>query len=262
MPTRSINGVNTYYEDSGRGVPLVLLHGFPLDSRMWQGQRAELTSVARVITPDLRGFGKSQPPAPFTMESQADDMHALLQDIGALPCVLAGLSMGGYVTLNYARKYPSDLRGLILVDTRSEADNAQGKEARQKMIELVRASGSKAVADQMEPKMLSKDTLEHRPAQVRALRQMMENCPPLTIEYALAAMRDRLDVTDSLASIKVPTLIIVGDADSITPPATAQSMQQKIAGSQIVIIQGAGHMSPLEQPAQVNAAMSKFLRSV
>lgn len=262
MATRSINGANINYEDSGRGLPLVLLHGFPLDSRMWEGQGADLTSVARVITPDLRGFGKSQPPAPFSMESQSDDMHALLSEIGALPCMLVGLSMGGYVALNYARKYPQDLRALALVDTRSEADTPQGKEARQKMIDLVRASGSKAVADQMEPKMLSKDTLEHRPAQVRALRQMMENCPPLTIEYALAAMRDRPDVTEFLPSIKVPTLIIVGDADAITPPAMAESMHKKIAGSQLVVIQGAGHMSPLEQPEQVSRAMRKLVETL
>ena len=123
-------------------MPLVLLHGFPLDLRMWEGQRGDLTSVARVITPDLRGFGKSQPPAPFTMESQADDVHALLTEIGALPCVLAGLSMGGYIALNYARKCPQDLRALILVDTRAEADTPQGKENRQKMIELARTAGS------------------------------------------------------------------------------------------------------------------------
>ena len=259
MPTRTVNGTNISYEDSGRGVPLVLLHGFPLDSRMWEGQRADLTSVGRVITPDLRGFGKSQPPAPFTMESQADDVHALLAEIGALPCVLAGLSMGGYIALNYARKYPQDLRGLVLVDTRAEADTPQGKENRQKMIDLARTLGSKAVADQMEPKMLSPDTLQHRPAQVRALRQMMEHCPPLTIEYALTAMRDRPDMTDFLRSLNVPTLIIVGEADAITPPNVAEAMQQKIAGSQLVVIQGAGHMSPLEQPSQVNRAMRGFV---
>ena len=118
------------------------------------------------------------------------------------------------------------------------------------------------LADQMEPKMLSLDTLQHRPAQVRALRQMMENCPPLTIEHALAAMRDRPDMTGLLTSIKAPTLIIVGDADSITPPTVAQSMQQKITGSHLAIIHGAGHMSPLEQPAQVNGAMSRFLKNL
>lgn len=259
MPTQSINGGMIHYEESGSGDPLVLLHGFPLDSRMWEAQRADLSSRARVITPDLPGFGKSSPPAPFTIESMADDIHVFLQAIGALPCILGGLSMGGYVALNYVLKYPSDLRGLILVDTRSEAENEQGKQGRQKMIDLVRASGPKAVADQMQPKMLSRDTVEHRPAQVRILRQMMEACPAKTIEYALAAMRNRRDVSGDLSSIKVPTLILVGDADSITPPSMAEAMQQKISGSQRLIIQGAGHMSPLEQPAQVNRAIRNFL---
>jgi pimeloyl-ACP methyl ester carboxylesterase len=127
------------------------------------------------------------------------------------------------------------------------------------MIELARTSGSKAIADQMEPKMLAPDTLSHRPEKVRALRQIMEACPPKTIEYALAAMRDRADRVADLPAIKVPTLILVGDADSITPPAMAQTMHDKIAGSKLVVIQGAGHMSPMEQPAQVSRAIRNFV---
>ena len=126
------------------------------------------------------------------------------------------------------------------------------------MIETARTSGSKAIADQMEPKMLAPDTLSHRPAQVRALRQIMEACPPKTIEYALAAMRNRADRIDDLPKIKIPTLILVGDADAITPPAMAQTMHEKVSGSKLVVIQGAGHMSPMEQPAQVNRAIRNF----
>jgi len=262
MPICNINGATISYSDQGQGLPLVLLHGFPLDSRMWEGQVADLSSRYRVIAPDLRGFGKSAPGSAFTMQSLADDVRALLVELNALPCALAGLSMGGYVALNYVHRYARDLRGLILIDTRAEGDTTQGKEGRQKMIDLVRAKGSKAVADQMEAKMLSPDTLAKRPQQARALRRMMESCSPQTIEHALAAMRDRPDMTGELPSIAAPTLIIVGDADSITPPGVAQEMQKRIPRSQLVTIQGAGHMSPLEQPAQVNRAVRNFLQGL
>src|SRR4051794_16033318 len=116
------------YTDRGRGEPLVLLHGFPLDRRMWDAQTEKLSDHYRVIAPDLRGFGQSRRSDPFTIESLADDTHLFLEQLAAAPCVLAGLSMGGYVALAYAKKYAADLRGLVLVDTKAEADSPQAKE--------------------------------------------------------------------------------------------------------------------------------------
>jgi len=247
------------YAEKGSGPVLVLLHGFPLDSRMWQAQVSELSGRWQVIAPDHRGFGQSRSETPFTIESLADDAHALLRELKALPCVLAGLSMGGYVALAYAKKYPTDLRGLILIDTKAEGDSPEGKEGRQKMIDSVRAEGSKAVADQMMPKMLAEETPKARPHQAQALREIMDACPPKTIEHALLAMRDRPDRTADLPSIAVPTLILVGDRDRITPLSNAQTMRDKIPNSQLTLIKGAGHMSPMEQPAQVNQAIGRFL---
>jgi pimeloyl-ACP methyl ester carboxylesterase len=189
-------------------------------------------------------------------------VHTLLSSLRALPCVLAGLSMGGYVALAYARKYASDLRGLILVDTKSEADTPEGKEGRQKMIDLVRKDGSKAVADQMLPKMLAKDAVDQRPQQAQSLRRLMEACPPKTIENALAAMRDRPDRTGELGAISVPALVLVGESDALTPPAGAEKMAKAIRGAQYVVVRGAGHMSPMEQPEQVNRAVRAFLEKV
>jgi pimeloyl-ACP methyl ester carboxylesterase len=253
------------YDESGKGLPVVLLHGFPLDARVWKAQRAALGEQGgrfRVITPDLRGFGKSKSTEPFTIESLADDVHALLKEIGALPCVLGGLSMGGYATLAFANKHPRDLRGLILTDTKAEADTADGKQARDKMIALVREKGSKAVAEQMMPKMLAPDTATTRPAVAQELRAIMEACPPKTIEHALLAMRDRPDRTGELSSIAVPTLIIVGEHDAITPPKVAQDMHKATPKSQLVIVQGAGHMAPMEQPEQVNRALRDFVAKI
>jgi pimeloyl-ACP methyl ester carboxylesterase len=262
MPSANLNGTSLSYEEKGAGPALVLVHGFPLDARVWSAQVSELSSRCRVITPDLRGFGKSTAAGPFTMESAADDLHALLAHVKALPCVLGGLSMGGYIALAYIKKYPTDLRGLALIDTKAEADTPQGKEGRQKMIELARAKGSEAVGEQMMPKMLGPDTVEHRPQVARELRAIMNACPPKTIEYALAAMRDRADHTCNLPSISVPTLIIVGDADAITPPSVAESMNQQIPRSQLSVVRGAGHMAIMEQPAQVNQALRQFMDSL
>lgn len=262
MPTRDIDGCGYFFADQGKGLPVVLLHGFPLDSRMWEAQIGELSAGYRIIAPDLRGFGKSRCEDPFTIERLADDVHALLADLGTLPVVLGGLSMGGYVAFAFARKYPTDLRGLMLMDTRAEADNSQQKENRQKMIELARQQGSKAVADQMVPKLLAHDTPRTRPAVAQAVGALAEGCPAKTIEHALEALRDRPDQIDLLPSIAVPTLIVVGEADSITPPAVAQTMHMGISNSMLVTIRGAGHMSPMEQPAQVIQAMSRFVQGL
>lgn len=262
MASIKVDQASFLVSDRGSGTPLVLLHGFPLDHRMWEAQVAALSDRFRVIAPDLRGFGQSRSQEPFTIESLADDVHALLEQMNALPCLLAGLSMGGYVALAYAKKYPGDLRGLILIDTKADADSAEAKEGRQKMIELVQKSGSSAVADQMLPKMLTKDAPAARPQTASELRKLIESCPPKTIENALAAMRDRPDRTGELSSIKVPTLILVGDGDVLTPPAVAQAMQEKIPQAQLITIQGAGHMSPMEQPEQVNRAIRQFVEGI
>ena len=259
MPMRTVNGAAFNYEEQGTGPAIVLLHGFPLDNRVWESQRRALSDRWRVITPDLRGFGGSRSEHAFTMESLADDVHALLVELQALPCVLGGLSMGGYVALAYAKKYPTDLLGLMLIDTRAEGDTPEGRQAREKMIQLARDSGSRAVADQMMPKMLatgaSSDVTQN-------LRQIMEACPSTTIQHALAAMRDRSDQIANLASIALPTLIIVGDQDAITPPAMAQAMHRGIPRSTLAVMPGAGHMAVMEKPDAVNDELRRFLSSL
>jgi pimeloyl-ACP methyl ester carboxylesterase len=226
---------------------------------MWDAQVERLSDQYRVIAPDLRGFGRSLRHDPFTIESLADDIHLFLEQLGAVPCVLAGLSMGGYVALAHAQKYPSDLRGLILVDTKAAGDSDEGKKGRQKMIDLVRLSGAQAVSEQMLPKMLAAGTLQNRPDVVKSMRSMMESCSTQTIEHALAAMRDRPDRTDELPSITTRTLVIVGDADVITPPDVAESMAKAIPNAKLEAVRGAGHMAPMEQPEQVNRAIERFM---
>lgn len=250
-------------DTAGPGPALVLLHGFPLDRRVWDAQRADLAARCRVITPDLRGFGASHDDRPFTIESLADDVHALLRQIDALPCILCGLSMGGYVALAFARKYAGDLAGLVLMDTRAEGDTPEGKQGRQKMIELARSpGGGKAVSDQMMPRLLRTGAEQHAPDVVRRLRAITESCPPLTIEHALAAMRDRPDQRDLLPQLRLPVLILMGEADVITPPAVGEQMHAAIPNSTFHVIANAGHMPLMEQPQEVNEALRSFLNKV
>ena len=259
MPSVTIDAGKTMsYEERGSGRPLVLLHGFPLDARIWERQLETFGDRFRVIAPDLPGFGRSASDQKFTIKSLAEDVHQLLKQIGALPCALGGLSMGGYVALAFAKLCPRDLNALILIDTRAEGDTAEGKEKRNKMIELARGQGSRAVADQMFPNMV---TAAHGadPSVGGKLRTIMEACPPRTIEHALLAMRDRPDFTSDLPSIGVPTLILVGANDAITPPPMAQAMHKAISRSKLVEIPDAGHMTPMEQPDAVNRAIRDFL---
>ncbi|MDB5290738.1 MAG: alpha/beta hydrolase [Phycisphaerales bacterium] len=262
MPRQTFEGGAIAYTDEGTGPTLVLLHAFPVDSQMWEAQVKDLSSRCRVIAPDFRGFGGSQPPGPFTIPSLADDIHSMLVALKVLPCVVGGLSMGGYVALSYVRKYPTDLRGLVLMDTKADADNSEQIVNRNKMIEIARTQGSKAIADTMLGKMLSPDTIDHRPDVVNRLRAIMESCPPLAIQYALAALRDRPDMTAELPSIPAPTLVIVGDADTLTPPSVAESMAKQIPRAKLALVRGAGHMSAMEQPAQINHALRQFIGEI
>lgn len=260
MPHLTIQGSTFHYLEQGTGPALVLLHGFPLDARMWRHQISGLSDAYRVIAPDLRGFGQSRSGDSFTMDSLAADVRAILKQLGALPCVLGGLSMGGYVTLAYAKMCPTDLKAIILMDTKAEADTPEAREGRKKMIQSVHSAGSPGVADAMLPKLLA---LAYQNSPLAGeVRQMAEQCPPGTLVNALGALRDRPDRTDDLASIAESVLVIVGDQDAITPPQIAREMHGRIPNAQLEIIPNAGHMSPMENPDAVNAAIRKFLGRV
>jgi pimeloyl-ACP methyl ester carboxylesterase len=247
------------FREQGAGLPLVLIHGFPFDSHMWDDQLAALSRGYRVILPDLPGFGLSQPPRPFTVPLRADELHALLAGIGALPCILGGLSMGGYICFEFAARYLTDLRALLLLDTRCEADTPEARENRNKMIHTALTQGPKPIADAMEPKMLAPSAPE--PVRLR-LRQMMDAVPAQTIAHCLTAARDRLDSSQRLGDIRVPTLVVVGEHDTVTPPAVAQAMQQGIPNARLATIPGAGHMPPIEQAQEFNRKVLEFLATL
>lgn len=251
------------YDDRGRGTPLVLLHGYPLDRRMWRNQLDALSSDFRVIASDLRGFGQSPRAAKsFSLGDLADDVYALMGSLGLSKVVLCGLSMGGYIAGAFAARYPAALAGLILVDTKAEADTADGKAARDKMIALVREKGSTAVAEQMMPKMLAPATLKENESLVKELRAMMEACPVTTLEYAQSAMRERPDYTADFARLGVPTLVIVGEQDAMISSDIAKRTAASIPGATLHMVPGAGHLAPMENPADVNGAIRTFMSVV
>jgi 3-oxoadipate enol-lactonase len=252
------------YDDTGAiGPPLLLVHGFPLDRTLWLAQTHSLADAARVIAPDLRGCGESgMPSGTVTMDAYAGDLNALLDSLGIQSAIIGGLSMGGYIAFAFYRQYPQRVRGLILADTRAQPDSAEGKKGRDENIALVREKGAGAIADKMLPKMLTPKTLEARPEVANAVRSLMARQPVKGIVAQLSALRDRPDSTPTLAQIKVPTLVVVGAEDTLTPPKDSEMMRDAIRGARLVTIPGAAHLSNYEQPQTFDSAVREFVKSL
>jgi pimeloyl-ACP methyl ester carboxylesterase len=253
------------FADDGPGPVVVLLHGFPLSRAMWQEQLSGIGSVYRVIAPDLRGHGESPvPEGIYTMDAMADDVVELLETLEiAGPVVVGGLSMGGYVALSLVARYPTRVRGLMLMDTRAAADTpeaAAGREATAKSV-LAADSVSSAV-ESLIPRLFSKMTIEQRPERVEPMRAIMEQTAPQGIAGALRGMAARPDRRGDLPKIAVPTLVLVGEDDVIAPPTEAKAMADAIPNARLEVIPHAGHMAPYENPSAANAAILRFLKSL
>jgi pimeloyl-ACP methyl ester carboxylesterase len=250
------------HADVGRGLPVVLLHAFPLNRTMWEPQIATLFGECRCIVPDLRGFGESPAGGPYSMDRFADDVVALLDALQIPQAVIGGLSMGGYVAFNIWRRHRARVRALLLADTRAAADTAEGRQKRGELIALAKSDGATAVADKQITGLTGKTTREKQPELVDRLRSIMAAERVEGIVGALEAMRDRPDSTPLLAGIDVPTLVVVGEEDTITPVKEARAMHQGIRASRLEIIPSAGHLSNVERPAAFNAALSDFVGSL
>jgi 3-oxoadipate enol-lactonase len=234
---------------------LVLLHAFPLDQEMWRPQLDALGGVAKVVTLDLPGFGAAPGDPGWSVDSAADKVAA------AVPgqIVLGGLSMGGYVAMAFARRHADRLTGLILADTRGDPDDAAGKQNRDRLASMTREFGPFKVYEGMIPKVVCDETRERRPRVMEEVRRIAAKQSAEGVIDGLIALRDRPDAMPELALITVPTLIIVGEEDSVTPPQAADAMAREIPGSKVAIIPGAGHLSNLENPEAFNAAVHDFL---
>lgn len=260
MPTVVANGIRLHVHDEGRGTPLLFAHGFPLTHAMWRGQ-FPLADRYRVIAPDLRGFGASEVvPGTTTMAQMADDCAALLDALGVVePVVFCGLSMGGYVAWQFAKRHAERLRALVLCDTKAVADTPEAAETRRKMANHVLQHGTAAVAEAMPARLFAAATFTEQPETVAAVRTMIERTAPAGLAAAQQGMAAREDVRDFLPTIRVPTLVVVGREDAISPVDEMQAIAAAIPDAKFRIVEQAGHMAPLERAAEVNEAIDRFL---
>jgi 3-oxoadipate enol-lactonase len=268
MNTIAISTGDLAYIDHGRGQPVLLIHGFPLDHTMWNAQIEALAEHVRVIAPDVRGFGQSplgdvDPQRGISMEQYADELAELLDALNIdEPIVLAGFSMGGYIAWRFVRKYANRLRALVQCDTRAVADTEEARAGRIKMADNVAEWGCGRVAEMMGPKLFSARALESKPELMAEVRSVVTNTSPAAIAAAQRGMAARPDMTGLLPRIKVPTLVLVGAADAISPPAEMQAIAAAIPNAKFVEIPNAGHMTTMENPAAVNNALIALLNTL
>lgn len=262
--TDPTTGCRIAFDDAGSGSPMVLIHAFPLCREMWAPQRLALAKTHRVLTPDVFGFGDSDLPADgWTMDGQADAFAAWLTGIGVTgPVVFGGLSMGGYIAFAFARRHPHLVKGLILADTRADADSAEAKANRDKTIEFVNRNSAAAQIDKMLPNMVSRLTRDHRPEVVVEVRRMGSAQTVPGVVAAVKAIRDRPDSTANLAGFQFPVLVIVGSDDAITPPALAAAMVGELPDATEEVLDSAGHLSNLESPEAFTTAVTRWLTAI
>lgn len=253
----TVRGVSLAVETRGSGPAVLFIHGYPLDRTIWQHQVAHLEGFRR-IAPDLRGMGRSDAPdLGYSMATYADDLAGLLEVLDEESVVLCGLSMGGYVAFEFLRRHPDRVRGLILMDTKAEADTPEGRKARDAHLALVREQGTGALAEQMLPKLLAPAA---PPAVVAQVDAMVRATPVAGVAGALGAMRDRADSGVLLPELgRIPVLVVSGAADALIPLAQAKALADAIPGAHLEVVAGAGHLPPLEQPEATTAALLRFL---
>ncbi len=245
----------------GTGPPLLLVHGFPLDHTMWEAQVAEFSRDHQVIAPDLRGFGASELGSePYSIGRLADDLAAVLDALHVTqPVVLCALSMGGYVAWQFWDRYANRLEKLVLCDTRAAADSPDAAQGRRDTAARVLTDGVGELVAGMVPKLFADPTLERTPDLVQSVRHVMESTDPRSVAAALRAMAARPNMESRLPEIAVPTLLVCGELDVITPVAEMRRVASAMPNGLFVEIAGAGHMAPAEQAIEVNRAIRRFL---
>ncbi len=259
MPAR-VAGTELHHDVRGEGPTLLFLHAFPLDLTMWDAPAEALAPLYRVVRFDCRGFGRTPPgDGLLTMERIADDAVALLDHLGLSRAVVVGCSMGGYAALALVRRHPERLRGLVLVDTRAEADTAEARQLRARLAERVRLEGAAVARDVFLPRLLGATTQRERPELVARVEQQILATSPRGIVDGLMGLSARADSTPALAQVRVPTLVVCGEEDLLTPPEDARRLARGIAGSRLEVLPGAGHLPSLEAPEAFTRALKSFL---
>lgn len=248
--TIKVNGISLAYARRGAGQPLILVHGFPFDHTAWDRAASLLESDFDLILPDLRGFGESTTvESPYSIADMADDLAALMDALGIESAALAGHSMGGYVALAFAKKYPQRVRGLALVSSQAAADTPERKEGRYKTAQAVAENGVTVVAEAMTPKLSANSRIQ------AFVKELILKQGSAGVIGALKAMAEREDSTPILASFIFPVVLIHGDADALIPLEKAQEIKAVLPGARMTILPGAGHMPMLEFPRETAEAL-------
>lgn len=253
MDTVAVNGINLAYTRLGKGTPLVLVHGFPLDSSSWNELIPYLKDHFDLILPDLRGFGKSTTvEAPYTLSDMADDLVGLLDDLGVEKTALAGHSMGGYISLAFAKKYPQRVSGLGLIASQAAADAPEGKERRYKTAADVAEKGVGVVVEAMSPKLSADVRVQE------FVRGVIERQSKQAVIGALKAMAEREDAMPILSSFNFPLVLIHGDADQLIPIERAKEIKSANPSATLLELKGAGHMPMMEFARQTADGLMIF----
>ncbi|MEU4096703.1 alpha/beta fold hydrolase [Streptomyces sp. NPDC026673] len=263
MATTVVGGVTLAYDDEGDrdGPALVLVHGHPFDRSMWAPQVSAATAAGhRVIVPDLRGYGASEVvPGVTPLETFARDIAALMDHLGVPGAVVGGLSMGGQIVMEFQRLFPGRVTGLVLADTFPGAETEEGRRARNAMADRLLAEGMSGYADEVLDRMITPRNVTALPAVAAHVLAMMRGTSPEGAAAALRGRAQRPDYGAVLTAVRVPALIVVGRDDVYTPVAEAEAMHAAVAGSRLVVIEGAGHLPNLERPEEFNEALRRFL---
>ncbi len=250
-------------EGARTGKPIVFIHGFPFDRSMWKPQIEFLRKEYYVISYDLRGHGASTiGDGQYSVEYFVDDLIALLDHLKISKAVVVGLSMGGYIALRALERNPERFRGIVLADTRSEADGNDGRVKRAMQAIAVKATGMRPFSELFVKGLFYEKTFQTNPGIIESIKLVIERSSPVAVAGTLLALAARTDTTTSLFTVKVPALILVGQHDVITPPSASHAMKDKIPGAELHVIPKAGHLSNLEQPEEFNQHLMKFLKNL
>jgi len=255
-----VNGVTMAYESAGQGPPVILIHGFPLNRGMWRPQIEALRDRFTVIAPDLRGFGEARGPMnDLTMDTYAGDVVALLDRLEMDRVALAGISMGGYAAFRVVASAAGRIRSLIIADSRAGPDSEEARQGRLAAINRIQNEGPDGFLEEFTARLVGPTTKKERPAVLDAVRQIAGKPPAPSLIAALAALAARPDSRPLLATITAPTLVIVGEEDTVTPPEAASEIVAGVRTGRLVTIPQAGHLSNLEAPEVFNRALREFL---
>jgi 3-oxoadipate enol-lactonase len=261
----TINGLGMEFQTEGprTGLPVVFLHGFPFSRAMWAPQIAAVSGTCYCVSYDIRGHGSSDVGnGQYSVEYFVDDLVGLLDHLKISRAVLVGLSMGGYIALRAAERHPNRVRGLVLADTRSEADGNEGKIKRAQQARIVQTEGMRPFAEPFLAGLFHEQTFRTKPEVVAMIRDVILATSPTAVAGTLLALAARTDSTPSLFTLRVPTLILVGQQDALTPPSASHAMKEKIPNAEIHVLPKAGHLSNLENPELFNEYLSAFLARV